>query len=345
MKSRYFLLVFLLFVFISGHISGIQLRKEFELEFETALQFFVFNGNIHLWQGGFLHIYSGSILTRKVPLMNKGEGPGDFRIIQNAISDSGKYYFWDRMLRRLSIFSDGWELLSMRKLNFPSVTSALVGIRNNHLVFMWNTFENRGNKRVRVEHIGYMKGDHRKSLAHLPGVWVRGKTINHDIPHLLYGISDQMVYYANNQKYKIYSINLKSDEPKSSLFIERDVKYLKWREEFSQNQWEILKKPNSSPDENFPEYVPPLFDIIADRDLLVVVSNQNIDKRQSKIDIFKRGQYIGSTVIPLLYQQNWVFPFVIRFPADIYLSEASLFSFHYMGDLDVYKIIKWKIII
>jgi len=341
LKHIFGIFIIILFLFAEQTIYGVQIEKEFELIFDSEPQYFVINGEIHKWANGKLDIYSNKDSKRSIEVLKKGEGPGDFLIIQKIFYENGKYHFWDRQLKRMTVFSKDWQRINIKKYNLPLV-SAFIGKVAGKMLFKWNAFKREENKTFIVEQAGFVDDDSKQPIVRFKGEWTKGKEVNHDRPHLLYSLTGSTLYYADNQDYRIFSLNLQKDDPSPSLLIEREVQKNKWKEEFADLQYEIIRKPEIKPAERYPGYIPPLFAIAADKDLIVAVTNEKIGEKKAKLDFFQTGKYLGSVIIPILYQQHFVFPIFLNFPPDIYISGRSLYTCHYFYETDQYKIIKWR---
>lgn len=323
--------------------NALELKKEYEWNFAGETQFFILDGKLHVWTGKSLFIYPENKKREEIIKMGKGEGPGDCLLVNRIISYQGQYILWDRRLMRMSFFSKNGKLISTEKFKLP-ILSTFIGKVKGSYIFKWHTFSGVKNRRYINEQVGLVKGEKKKILFKVPGRWNKGRNLNYDRPFLLDSFANNKLYYAKNQEYKIYLMDLSENDPVSSLFILREKKPIKWNQGYADLQWDILKKPPRIPEYNYPEFVPPLFAIAASGELLVAVTNEKIAKRKAVIDIFQKKKYIGSAVIPILHQQYLIFPAFQNFPAEVHLHNNSLYTFHYFTDLEIYKIIKWEII-
>lgn len=322
-------------------IWGLEIKKEFEITFETAPQYFVIEGNIHLWQNGKLTVYNENKPEKEMDLLKKGEGPGDFRVIQNLTQYEDKYYFWDRMLIRMTTFSKDWKRLEIQKFMVSQMSGHLGKTSKGH-IFKWSRADREKKGRFLIEKIGFVNGKERKVLAESRGLFAKEKALNHHRSHLIYTLNGNTLYYAINNEYKVYAIDVENQNPKPRLIAKRDLEPQKWQESLQELQYEVIRRPARAGKEIFPEYVPPLFQIAAHGDWLAVVTNKQILNSKTRVDIFKEGKYMGSLTLPLLYQQYFVFPSFLNFPPDFYISGNALFTLHYNSENDEYKISKWR---
>lgn len=337
------LLIVMLFAGFCLFQDALELRREHEWDFDGEVQYFIINGEVHVWGGGTLRIFHQDKEAEEKLKMRTGEGPGDQLLINKIDFVDGQYLLWDRRLMRMNFFSPAGKLLSTRRFKMP-IISAFVGIVNGDYVFKWSDFEGTGSRRVIKEHVSIMAGKEKKPLLEMSGVLLKGEITNYDRPMLLYSLSGNRLYFASNREYKIYTMDLNEKNPSPVLYAVRKIKALEWKQAYADIQWDILKKPPQLPEFHYPDEAPPLFAIAASGDLLAVVTNEQIEKRKAVIDIFKKGKYMGSAVIPILHQQHLVFPIIFAFPPEVYINERWLYTLHYFDDLEVYKIIKWKII-
>jgi signal peptidase I len=357
--------------------NALELKKEREWSFDREVQFYILErvapaaddvtkryslqkksshenktstnnsieGKLHVWLGKTLYEYSENTEKKIKFKMRKGEGPGDCLIVNKIAYYDGQYVVWDRRLKRMTYFSEEGKLIGTERfktLLFP----ALVGKTGDNYIFKWNIFEGRRSSRFITEQVVMVNGkkkEDQKVLAAYTGKLNKGEVGNFDRPSLLHSLSGKKFYYAKNLEYKIYVMDLNKPEPAPSLFIAKENKPLKWEKKYEDLQWEISRKPRRKTELNYPPYVPPLFAIAASGDLLAAVTNEQVGKRKSVIDIFRRGKYLGSAAIPLLYEQYFIFPTFLNLPTNVYLSDHSLYTLHYFDDLEVYKIIKWRI--
>ena len=320
---------------------ALEVKKEFELTIETAPQYFVLEGDIHMWQMGKMAVYKGSKRVKQLEVLKKGEGPGDFLIIQNLSLYEDRYFFWDRMLGRMTSFSRDWKMLNIEKIHISPISAYLGRTTKGH-IFKWSQAAREKNRRILVEKIGFIEGKQKTTVIESRGQLVKNGAPNHRRPHLIYTLNNGTLYYANNNKYEIFAMDVEVDKPEPRLFAKRDQEPVKWQEKFQELQYQVIRKPAQKEDEIFPKYVPPLFAIAVDKDWLAVVTNYKIAQEKAQVDLFKAGKYKGSVTLPLLYEQYFVFPSFLSFPPDFYISGNALFALHYDSENDEYKITRWS---
>ena len=322
--------------------NALELKKECEWSFDGGPQLFIFDGKLHVWAGRSLYLYPENKEKELIVRMKKGEGPGDCLIVNKVDYHEGQYIFWDRWLKRMTFFSKEGKLIRTQRFKMPMLP-ILIGKVEDNYIFKWSAFQGMKSSRLIIEQVGAIKGEDKKILVEVKGKLNKGKIVNSDRPMLIYSFSDNKLFYAKNREYIINVMDLLKKNPVSSLYASKDYRPLKWKEEYADIQYDIFNKPQRIPEYRYPDYVPPLFALAASGDLIVAVTNEQIEKRKAVIDVFQKGKYMGSAEIPLLYQQYFIFPSFLNFPPDIQLYQRSLYTVHYFDDLEVYKIIKWKI--
>jgi hypothetical protein len=334
--------IFLVFI-LSENVFGIKVVKQFELSFDIAKQFFVLDGKICVWDEGKMVVYSGKNIALSKKIFNRGEGPGDCLIIQNIYYYNNRYYFWDRQLKRLSTFSNKWALLKSERKNNLSLFSAFLGITYDRALFKWSKMEGANGNALFTTHIGFVNKKKKSSVIKFSGVFAKERVENYDRPYIIYSYDNDKLYYTYNQEYKIYSINFNNKKLSPSVYIKRTPKKKKWVDALQNLKYQIIKKPQKLRKKNYPSYIPPVFAIAVHEKVLVVATNNKILNGKTEIDFFSNGKFIGSTDIPILYKQYFIFPSMFNFPPDMYVHKNMLYTFHYFPDADKYKIIQWKI--
>jgi len=289
-----------------------------------------------------LTVYDDNKPGKEMALLKKGEGPGDFRIIQNLILHKDTYYFWDRGLMRMTTFSRDWKRLDIQKIVISQMSGHLGKSSKGHL-FKWSRGDRGKKGRYLIEQIGFINGKKREVLTNSRGLFAKEKAMNYCRPHPIYTLSGNTLYYAVNNEYKVYTIDIESKKPKPRLVAKSDQEPIKWQESLQELQYEVIRRPARAGEQIFPEYVPPLFQIAAHGDWLAVVTNRQILNSKTQVDLFNKGKYTGSVTLPLLYQQYFVFPSFLNFPPDFYIHNNALFTLHYNTGKDEYKISKWRL--
>jgi len=334
----------ILFLGIPLTLFSIEVSKDFEISYDYEVAPFLVAGNICIRDGYSLKIYNDA-KTFKTIQFRKGEGPGEFRLVQKIYS-RGKYrYIWDRLLFRLSVFTGDWKLDGMIK--FPSLRrfAGFLGVVENRYIFRWGTIERSPARMQLTEHVGIVDEKQMKPLIDIPaGEWRKQEYLNYDRPIPMVVLTGNIIYYGTNREYRIDKIRITGSKTGHIQTIQRQVRPIKLTDDLKQLKYEVLSRVYQSPEpkEKYPSYVPPLVDIAADGELLVVVTNEIIHLKKAKVDVFKNGRYIGSIEIPLIYSQYFIFPFSwpYYFPTGTYLQGNRLYTFHYDEGEERYKIIR-----
>jgi hypothetical protein len=334
----------ILFLGITLNIFSIQVNKDFEIPYDYEISPFLVADNICILDAYSLKIYNDAKNVRTIQF-RKGEGPGEFLVVQKIYS-RGKYgYIWDRLLFRLSVFTGDWKL--DRMIKFPSLRrfAGFLGIVDNQYFFRWGTTERSPARMHLTEHVGIVDENQMKALINIPaGEWRKQEYLNYDRPIPVVALTGNIIYYGTNREYRINKIRITGSKTEHIQTIQRQVRPIKLTDDLKKLKYEILSQSYQSPEskEKYPSYVPPLVDIAADGELLVVVTNEKIHLKKAKVDLFKKGTYIGSIQLPLIYSQYFIFPFSwpYYFPTGTYLHGNRLYTFHYDEGEERYKIIR-----
>ena len=338
----------ILFLGIPLAIFSIEVNKDLEIPFDYDVSPFLVADNICVLDGFSLKIYNDAKTFRTIQF-HKGEGPGEFLVVQKIYS-RGKYgYIWDRLLFRMSVFSGDWKL--DRMIKFPSLRrfAGFLGVVENQYLFRWGTTERSPARMQLTEHVGIVDEKQMKALINIPaGEWRKQEYLNFDRPIPIVVLSSNFIYYGTNREYRIDKIRITGSKTEHIQTIQRQVQPIKLTDDLKQLKYGVLSQSTQSPPpkEKYPSFVPPLVDIAADNDLLVVVTNEKIHFRKAKVDVFKNGKYIGCIEIPLIYSQYFIFPlsWPHYFPTGTYLQGNRLYTYHYDEGEERYKIIRHTLI-
>jgi hypothetical protein len=331
-------------------IFSIEVNKDFEIPYDYEVSPFLVADNICIWDTGSycLKIYNDAKTFRTIRF-RKGEGPGEFLVVQKIYSQ-GKYgYIWDRLLFRMSVFTGDWKL--DRVIRFPSLrrTTGFLGMVDNQYFFRWGTADHSPGRVQLTEHVGIVDEKQMKALIDIPAGELRKQEyLNYDRPIPIVVLSGNFIYYGTNREYRIDKTRIAGSKIEHIQTIQRQVRPIKLTDDLKQLKYEVLSQSNQSPKpkEKYPSFVPPLVDIAADGELLVVVTNEKIHLRKAKVDVFKNGIYIGSIELPLILSQYFIFPFSWPhyFPTGTYLQGNRLYTYHYDERDERYKIIRHTLI-
>ncbi len=330
---------------------AVEAKKLYEIPFDYEILPFFVDGKPAAWdlEQGCLFIYDRGKLFRKQP-MPRGEGPGEFKTLQNIVFDGTHYHAWDKLYFRMSLYSVDWKLIKTVKMTSMRLFGDFTGIMDGRYVFRWATLSTTPAKTEVTEHLGFV--DEKKMIPWLDfpkGDFRTGKVANFSRPYPIMAVTGNTVYHAVNTRYRVSKMTLVKGRLEPMGVIERMVTPVKLTEKLKNLQNEVLsgdnRWPPGAPKNIYSKYLPPLIDLAADGDLLAVVTNQKLLQKKAKVDIFKNGAYKGSIEIPCIYYQYFLFPSALPgyFPSGTHLKDNQLFTFHYDEEDDQYKIICHRI--
>jgi hypothetical protein len=340
-------IIFIAFVMIGDyHFYAFEISKSFEINFDYEVTFFSDEEKIIVWDyiTSKIFIYEENQLKKTINF-NSGQGPQDFQVVSAVLTDLDHYYVWDRTLRRFSIYKKNWDFVEIKIIhNIPSISLPL-GITDRGFLFIWNKLVKQKKGSDIISNIGIINEDEQENPTYkISGTFNKMGKINYNRPILIPAFSKgSKVYFGNNQEYKIYAIDLNSKDSTPSLVIERKVKSTAWRKDFEELRWEVIKKSPLDSQYIYPEFVPPLFSLAVNDNMIAIISNEMLQEKKTVVDFFKGGKFLGTAKIPLLYSQYFVFPSHLCFPSEVFLGKNFLLTFVYDTNAENYKIIKWKI--
>lgn len=336
----------MLISFGNNHIYAFKIFKLFEINFDYEVTFFDTGDEIIVWDSNStkIFIYKENKLTKTI-CANKGQGPQDFEIVSSVLLNHDQYYVWDRMLKRFSIYKKNWDPIEIKVLpNMPSYSS-LMGIADKDFLFTWNEIVKYEKGSKISNNIGLINANGlRNSFYNISGEFNKMGKINYNRSILITAFSHtDKLYFASNNDYKIYTIDLISKTPTPLPVIEKKVKPIPWRKDFEELKWEITTKSPHDPQCIYPEFLPPLFSISANANMVAIISNELLHEKKTVVDFFKDGKFLGTAKLPLLYSQYVVFPSFLCLPPDVFVGKDYLLTFFYDTNEENFKIIKWKI--
>lgn len=344
-----FLGLILLTFFISignYHIYAFEISRSFEINFDYEVTFFDVGGQIIVWDANAskIFIYEENKLTKTINA-DKGQGPQDFQLVSAVLVNLDQYYIWDRMQKRFSIYKKNWDPVEIKPLRNISANSLPLGITGKGFLFTWNEIVKHEKGSTMSNNIGVINANGQKnSFYKISAPFNKMGYVNYDRPILITTFSNTgKLYFAHNNDYKIYTIDLNSQDPKPSLVIEKKVKAIPWRKDFEELQWEILTKSPHDPEYIYPGYLPPLFSLAANDDIVAVITNESLHEKKTVVDFFKDGKFLGMAKLPLLCSQYLVFPSFLCLPPQAFLGKDYLLTFSYDTKTENFKIIKWQI--
>lgn len=337
--------IFLIFFCNISPIFSLNLKKSFELKFENEISFFIVGNEIVIWDSDNhnLLVYLEDKLIKSITVP-EGVGPGDYRVINSIAYVPGKIFIWDRMLRRFSIYNKSYEFITNHKFDKLGMATVL-NIINNRYYFQINKFIKNKNGSDVIQNIGYVSNDNAdiETVYSLKGRFQSNNQLTYDRPFLLCTSTGNTIYFANNQEYKIYSLDLINKKNTYKMVLEKKTNKLKWMNKYADLQWDVLKKPANIPKVNYPKNIHPIFALICDKDMIGVITNESLENKISSIDLYKNNRFIGKVEIPLIFMQHFLFPNVFGYPSGIDLFDNNIVALIYDKSKDIYKIIKWKI--
>lgn len=343
MKSTLLLLIILATVLSTLPLHPLEIEKEFQLRFDAEVSFFLVDGGLVVWDDSkmeFLYYKDGTLA--KTTKVNRGQGPGDFRIVINLLNTSDGYMVWDRYSRRFTAFSRDWKLGAIKKM--PGIGFGLpLGFVKDRVAIQWNAFSKKSTGRGITQHAGVLEGEKKISFHAVPGPLTRGTHHSLNRPFLVSALDGDMLYYAETDKYTVYRINAAGKKPAAQTYIKREWKSQKWPEALSELQWDVHKKPVDPPKLDCPAYIPPLFCLSARDGRLAVATNERIMEKRTVIDIFENGRLAGSVDIPLLFMQYTVFPNWLYFSPGLEIDKDHLYTLHCDEEEGDFSVVRWKI--
>lgn len=347
-KSLRVILLFILIGIIilsSLPLNAVTAQKVSELKFDYEISLFILDDQLVIWDTNTFQIliYRENKLLKTVKL-GKGQGPRDFLILNSILSTSQYFILFDRMQSRISYFDKNWNFLKIERLSLPKISFA-IGNFQDKFIFQWNDYVRHPKGIEITQNIGVANGRGEKfSFEKMNAQFNTNGRLNYERPFLVASHSNGTVYYANNQEYKVYSIDLKKTNPTTQLYFQKNTKSIPWKSQLNNLRDEIYGKLKTEIKFVYPNFIPPIFSIIASEDVVGVVTNENILKKQTVIDFYKKGQFKGKLELPLIPSQHSVTPPIFFFNTGIALNKDYLYALIYDSNEDVFKVIKWKIV-
>lgn len=345
-RNILWMIIFTTLISFGNHIYAFTISKSYEINFDYEVTFFDTGNQIIVWDTNTskIFIYEENKLTKTINA-NKGQGPQEFEIVSSVLLDIDQYYVWDRMLKRFSIYKKNWDPVEIKVLRNIPFFSLPMGITNKGFLFTWNEIVKHKKGSTISNNIGVINTDGIKnSYYKISGAFNKMGCVNYNRPILITAFSNTgKLYFANNNDYKIYTIDLNSKAPTPSLVIEKRVKPIPWQKGFEELQFENTTRSPHDPKYIYPEFLPPLFSLSANANMVAIVSNESLIEKKTVVDFFKDGKFLGTAKLPLLYSQYAVFPSFLCLPPDVFLGKDYLLTSFYDTKEENFKIIKWKI--
>jgi hypothetical protein len=318
-------------------------------EFEYEVTPFVVNNRVLVWDYNAkqLIVYDEkNAFSKRIPI-NSGQGPGEMRVLSNVIFFSDKYYLWDRLQRRFAIYNKNWKFIEMKSY-FRMSNAFPMYIDSSSVIFKRSHFSSELGKRSvnRCVSSFDIEMNEVQIVCSSEFFAINGR-LNLDRSIMVSVINQNKLYFADNNKYEIRSIDLENPSKPSCLFISKMIKQIPWEESMEKIRWEVLKKPQNSLPEIFPDYLPPIYDVACSDVMFAVVLNTGVLERETDIDLYHlNGKFIGKLKIPIIWNQYVsLFPTDFYFPTGFGIKGNDVITIVYNAERDIYEIEKWKIIL
>lgn len=331
-------------IFLVGFLNALEIRKEFDIDFDYEVAIFWIDEHLIAWDSkkAEILVFQNNSLNKSIK-MNKGQGPGDFQVINSIFSTPDNILIWDRYLRRISSYSKDWRFIEIEQFHLLGMACPIGKLDNDYL-FQWSDFntDKKGSKVVR--NVGLINKDKTNTaLYHTAAYFNYHGKLNYDCPISVVSFSDPYLYYASNRDYTIYALDLRKKDSSPVKIIHKKNKSIKWGKKIADLQWQVIKKNSNLPESIYPKFVPPIFCLISSGDMVGIVTNELIEEKKAAIDIYRCNKFLGRLVIPMLYIQHYVFPSYFYFSDGILWDKEKLYTLHYESNSEKFKIIKWNI--
>ncbi|MCP4149541.1 MAG: hypothetical protein GY757_17475 [bacterium] len=332
------------FLFLTATaLLAVDAKIIYQIPFDYEMNIHLIDGNPYVcdFNEHCIMVYDKGKLLRKLPIP-RGEGPGEFKTLQNIVFDGKHYHVWDRTFFRMSLLGSDWKLANTIKITSLQRFSSFLGQVGQRYLFLWATTKRSPTRLDITEHLGFVDDKTVTPLLDLPtGKFRTGRTLNLARSFPIVTLSGNVLYHAVNNEYRIHKVRLVNGRvEKAGVIVSKmPVAKIKLTDKLKNLQDIVFPKVNRKP--TYPEYLPPLIDLAADGDLLAVVTNELLNRKIAKVDLFKGGAFKGSIEIPILYFQYGLFPtmFPVYYPTGTYLDGKRLFTFHYDEEEDQYKLV------
>ncbi len=325
---------------LAALLPGVSVVEKGQVTFETEVVFYPLDGGIVATQPESkvyrVWIYDRDLTLKREFQLRRGEGPGDVKIVKGIVADGDKIYVWDDGLRRMNIFTRDWKFIEFKPI--PSMKRALLIARWEGLdVFEWGDFTAKKGKRLMIDCVGVWDGDKKNVAAKAEGEWVVKGKYNDSRDHMVSCFYNGDFYTTPNTDYKISVFKADGGTFAKTGLMERELKTAAWSEKCEELMMALLPQTFKA---EFPDRVPPIFEIIANDEFVGVLTNTSILRYKTAIDLWQKGEYKGSIEIPIIYAQRFIFPSAMHIPTGIYLRGDTLWALHYNEEDDAFNIVK-----
>jgi hypothetical protein len=319
---------------------GVSVSENCRVSFETEVVYYPLDEGIVATQPE-SKVYNVSIYDKDLTLKRRfqwrrGEGPGDVKIVKGIVAEGDKIYVWDDGLRRMNVFTRDWKFVEFKKI--PSMKRALLLHRwQNMDVFEWGDFTAKNGKQLMVDCIGVWDGTAKHIVASATGPWVVKGKYNDSRDHMVSCFVDGNFYTTTNTAYDISVFKAGGTDFTKTGQLRREVKTADWSKKCEDLMMQLLPQTFKA---EFPDKVPPVFEILANDKCVAVLTNEAILQYKTTIDVWQKGDYKGSVKIPIIFSQRFIFPSAMHIPSGVYLRGDTLWALHYNEEDDAFNIVK-----
>ena len=338
----------LLLLLLVNMLQSIELRKVGEYALENNVDIYCYNNNLVTFNQNPMKIvfYVGKKVARTIPF-NEGDGPSDFRIINNIIFNNGNIICWDRMSGHIKRFSNNMKLLNCEKMPLKySRFALLLNSDSGKHIFLSSNMNRKKTKVNVIQKLSIFDINKKKSniIKKVNGIYIKNGSLDYNNPILLAATSQDGIYYTNSFDGDLYYYDRKIG--KSELIDKWKNKSIQWNNKYYELRYKIMNKTSDKIKVIMPEKLPNIFAMVSSKNILCVITNEKIDQNLTVLRIYKNKIYQGKVSIPLTTNQHFVFndP-IFRFNPGIAVGNNYIFALELdknnEGDS---KIVKWKII-
>lgn len=329
-------------------LQAVELKKVEEYLLENTVDIYCYNDNLVTFNQSTMKIifYTGKKIFKTVSF-NKGDGPRDFRIINNIIFKDKNFICWDRMSGCIKYFSNDFKLLNYVKMPLKYSRFALfLNTYSGKHVFLSSKLNREKEKIYLTQKLSIFNKDKKKAniIKILNGVYIKNGSLDYNNPILLATASQDSVYYTDSFDGDLYYYDRKTG--KSKLIDKWKEKNIQWDNKYYELRYNIMNKTSDKVKVIMPKKLPNIFALASSKSILCVITNEKIDKKLTVLKIYKNSEYQGKVSIPLTTNQYFLFndP-IFRFNSGIAVSNNYIFALEIDNKNDGdSKIVKWKIL-
>lgn len=329
--------IFLILTAFLTQAHALEAVREFEITFELEPAFFVEGDRMVIVVDESIRLYQDGKFQAETAYV-EGQGPGEFACLQGMAFHGKEILLWDNCQQRMVVFSENLEYRRMEKHVFTRA-SLLVGAHEDTYVFKWLEWIEGKDKTFGRDVIGLVQDGNRTAVAEVEGrrLFAPGgnRTWNLSKPCLVAAYSKGICYTANHQEYRICVWEIEGKGIREIAVLEQNIEQREW-------DWDIWE-PDKTIYSNVPDYVPPLYHIAADGKDAAVITNAEITKGRSAVDIWKNHQYRGTVSLPQFHFHREIVPILVFYPKQIYFDDDVIYGRHHDEEEDTWTITGWKV--